>query len=981
MSEEKNNKNSGDKQQPANASGSIKDVVWPLKEDFSQIPAQMMNWVRECADAMILEDKPDEDGDIVMWFNRLMCDSDRFPDLAHQEGNPFDLESKNCGMWIRPGKPYSFFLPCTMVKKDTDVSVRGDWNCKLCNRGLPCRPALAGYYKFLQTYHPEEFIRQRQQYFENKDEIDGYLNYKYLLPELAYSPSELPLMPMQAVEAIRRKIDEYAYDISRSEEPNFPLSISDYTNTKTTSERVENWKNQSLNAFLKASLENSVAQKYSPADTEKMNYLMILKLLENPARYKEYVQRIASTEQDGPELTGGCYYGYVAGNDRNEVAERVKTIAENIQLKFGISNTYSKFTAMDLMQNLATVNDQPRYMPMTYTHIQDNTVYLITGLSEFTRAYRSASSDYGDPARRQAEHFIGEISEFKLGRFILLAGTENDIDEFLSLSPSLQIFFNNNKEIIRDKTIDEIYEIFKPLVDGKLGGPLPEDAAEQFKEYFTFNIGAFPFKNRSLAEYMANYMIQKHAFEFPQDLSGVKRKNFMEELDQLIGLKNIKTAVKNFYDFARFRQAARDNGIQLKASNMHMVFTGNPGTGKTTVARLLARALYDIGILKENKLVECEKKDLIGEYLGQTAPKTYAVIEKALGGVLFIDEAYSLASSGRNDSYNEEAIATLVKAMEDKRDNLVIIFAGYKNEMARFIASNPGIASRIGYTFHFEDYSEDELADMFFLKMRQSKLNVKESVRPKIKSIVQYFHNVENLGNGRFVDKLYQLTLQKRSAVNDPDIYNIDERSIPEIDEIIEYLPNNELMILPGAVKDSETRRVAFHEAGHAFLGRLLNAGDEIQRITVETSAGGVLGDVQQKRRVKDLKVREDYEKSICVLLGGLASEEVFLGAYSDGGSSDLNSAIDLARKMVEENGMSPLGFAARCLKDGEKEPGRVFEAVDAIISGQFERAKSILKEHEKAVDALAGALIASKTIDKEDIGKLFDGVSASEAL
>ena len=961
------NKQKSEKQVP------ISEVTWPLREDFSKIPAQMMNWVKECADAIILEEETDSDGDIVMWFNRAMCDSDRFADLAHQEGNPFDLENKPCGMWINPRKPYSFFLPCTMVKKDTDVSVRADWNCKLCNRGIPCRPALAGYYKYLQKYHPDEFIRQRQEYFKNKDEIDGYINYKYQLPELELTPSELPVMPLSAINAIRSKIDEYAYDISASGDSTYPVMITDYSNTKTTSERVENWKNQALNMFLRASLENVVAQRYSKADTEKMNYMMVLKLLEDPKKYREYIDRIAASEKDGQELTGGCYYGYVAGNDRNEVAERVKAIAENIQLRFGIGNTYSKFTAMDLMQSLATVNDQPRYMPMTYTRIQDNVVYLITGLSEFTKAYRSASNDFGDPARRQAEHFIKEISEFKLGRFILLAGTENDIEEFLALSPSLQIFFNNNKEVIRDKTIDEIYDIFRELVDGKLEGGLPEDAKDQFKEYFTFNIGAFPFRNRSLAEYTANYMIQKNQFGFPRDLSGVKRKNFMEELDQLIGLQNIKTAVKNFYDFARFRQAAGDNGIKLKASNMHMVFTGNPGTGKTTVARLLARALYDIGILKENKLVECEKKDLIGEYLGQTAPKTFGVIEKALGGVLFIDEAYSLTSSDRTDSYSEEAIATIVKAMEDKRDNLVIIFAGYKNEMARFISSNPGIASRIGYTFHFEDYTEDELVDMFFLKMKQSKLNVNESCRPKIKSIMQYFHNVENLGNGRFVDKLYQLTIQKRSAINDPDISNIDERSIPEIREITEFLPNNEQMILPGDIKDSEMRRVAFHEAGHAFIGRLLNAGDEIERITVESSAGGVLGYVQNKPRPRYLRVRSDYEDSICVLLGGLASEEVFLGAYSDGGSSDLSSAMELARSMVEDNGMSPLGFAARYLKDRDKDSRELFEAVDAVIRGQFDRARHLISDNSDSVQRLAEILRQKGTINKDEIAALWD--------
>ena len=149
---------------------------------------------------------------------------------------------------------------------------------------------------------------------------------------------------------------------------------------------------------------------------------------------------------------------------------------------------------------------------------------------------------------------------------------------------------------------------------------------------------------------------------------------------------------------------------------MHMVFTGNPGTGKTTIARVIAKILFDIGIIHENKLIEVERKDLVGEYQGKTAIKTFDVIDKAMGGVLFIDEAYSLSpkTSGNSD-FGDEAIATLIKAMEDHKDQLVVIFAGYKDEMKTFIDSNPGIASRIGYTFDFKDYTPDELVKIFYL--------------------------------------------------------------------------------------------------------------------------------------------------------------------------------------------------------------------------------------------------------------------------
>lgn len=148
-----------------------------------------------------------------------------------------------------------------------------------------------------------------------------------------------------------------------------------------------------------------------------------------------------------------------------------------------------------------------------------------------------------------------------------------------------------------------------------------------------------------------------------------------------------------------------------------MIFTGNPGTGKTLIARIMAKMLYDLGLISENKLIEVERKDLVASYVGQTSQKTSEVIEKAMGGVLFIDEAYALVQGKKDDGdYGIEAIATLIKAMEDYKENLVVIFAGYKDEMKSFLDINPGIASRIGYTFHFEDYNNVELQEIFVKK-------------------------------------------------------------------------------------------------------------------------------------------------------------------------------------------------------------------------------------------------------------------------
>ena len=179
-------------------------------------------------------------------------------------------------------------------------------------------------------------------------------------------------------------------------------------------------------------------------------------------------------------------------------------------------------------------------------------------------------------------------------------------------------------------------------------------------------------------------------------------------MEDIVGLYDIKKKIDDFKKFVIFKQKAKALGRKMQTTNFHMIYTGNPGTGKTTIARIMTKMLYQLGIIKEDKLVEVERKDLIGKYIGQTAPKTAEVISKAMGGVLFIDEAYSLANPSGND-FGKEAIATLIKAMEDHSDEFVVIFAGYRREMEEFVSMNPGIASRIGYKFDFKDYSSQEL--------------------------------------------------------------------------------------------------------------------------------------------------------------------------------------------------------------------------------------------------------------------------------
>ena len=184
------------------------------------------------------------------------------------------------------------------------------------------------------------------------------------------------------------------------------------------------------------------------------------------------------------------------------------------------------------------------------------------------------------------------------------------------------------------------------------------------------------------------------------------------ELDALVGLDSVKVEVRKLAEMVKFNAARQKAGLPADALTSHFVFTGNPGTGKTTIARLLARIYRKLGVLKRGHLVEVDRSKLVAGYVGQTAIQTNAVIDAALDGVLFIDEAYSLASGGSSD-FGREAIATLLKRMEDQRERLVVIVAGYEDEMRQFVDSNPGLKSRFTKYIRFPDYSAEEMTKIF----------------------------------------------------------------------------------------------------------------------------------------------------------------------------------------------------------------------------------------------------------------------------
>ena len=328
-----------------------------------------------------------------------------------------------------------------------------------------------------------------------------------------------------------------------------------------------------------------------------------------------------------------------------------------------------------------------------------------------------------------------ELTNFFLGRETL----KNNYFDFTikSHNPDIQDIYNN---VLEHVSIDE-------------------DNQVKLLDYITNTY-------KSDTDYVAYQNDLIKYISFNKEIPFLKRDLTTEEvfadLEELVGWKKVKKVLYELVDVIELKKKAGNN-LNIKDINLHMVFLGNPGTGKTTIARLIANILYNLKYIKENKLVEVTVKDLVAEYVGQTAPKTMSVIEKSMNGVLFIDEAYALAAKDGN-SYNAEAIATLIQAMENYRDKLVVIFAGYTKEMQDFLNSNSGITSRIGYTLEFEDYTTKELVEIFKTFTDKAGFIVEEEALKYLEEIIDKYRHMKNFGNARFVRNIYEKTIVKHAT-------------------------------------------------------------------------------------------------------------------------------------------------------------------------------------------------------------------------
>ncbi len=237
----------------------------------------------------------------------------------------------------------------------------------------------------------------------------------------------------------------------------------------------------------------------------------------------------------------------------------------------------------------------------------------------------------------------------------------------------------------------------------------------------------------------------------------------MAELDQLVGLQPVKDRVRSYANFLRLQQQRKKSGLATMPITLHMVFSGNPGTGKTTVARIVGQILGAMGTLRSGHVVETDRSGLVAQYAGQTGPRTNKLCDSALGGILFIDEAYSLVDESGDDSYGREAVQALLKRMEDDRDRMVVILAGYSDEMNDMIRSNPGLSSRINTRIHFDDYAPTDLGYIFEMLCEQNQYQLSSESRHRL--LLGFHHLYQNrdrhFGNGRLVRNTFEDTVRK----------------------------------------------------------------------------------------------------------------------------------------------------------------------------------------------------------------------------
>lgn len=411
---------------------------------------------------------------------------------------------------------------------------------------------------------------------------------------------------------------------------------------------------------------------------------------------------------------------------------------------------------------------------------REKVTQAIGGVLFIDEAYSLLNSKNDDYGQEALDTLVKMIEDNRENLVVILAGYKEDMDELMRREVALKSRFPNIIHFA-DYTAEEMYRIAVSIAKQN-EYEIDSTCYDELITYFESKIykGKNPNGNGRLVRNLIETAISNQAVRVVKeneveysllklvdfDLEKKTTFHLEEQLSTIIGLENVKSFLKNQYQVLKAQEKRKSLGIDTDVTqSLNMIFMGNPGTGKTTVARLIANMLKDMGILRNGQLVEVSRSDLVAEYVGQTAPKVTDVFQSALGGVLFIDEAYSLSSGGDND-FGKEAIDTLIKLMEDHRGEIVVILAGYNKEMTDFLKINSGLESRFPLRLDFPDYDIHELMLIFDKMLKDRGFQATEEARNRSKEKIEYMQKTATTdsGNGRMVRNLIDEIIRNQSA-------------------------------------------------------------------------------------------------------------------------------------------------------------------------------------------------------------------------
>lgn len=430
----------------------------------------------------------------------------------------------------------------------------------------------------------------------------------------------------------------------------------------------------------------------------------------------------------------------------------------------------------------------------------------LDGILFIDEAYALSTGDDKDFGKEAINILVDRMEKDRERLAVFLAGYEDSMKMFLESNPGLASRVSR-KFYFRDYTGTELLQIFQRQMD-KNEYTMSDECLKVMEKYFCYLYDTRDnnFGNGRVVRNIFERLVKCQADRLAEEdevtvdmlktftiedieravpvkdiiVTSDKLDSVMNELEQYVGLNNIKDHIRSLINMIKTNQKREELGLPVKQLTYHAIFCGSPGTGKTTIARILGRIYQTLGVLKKGHVVEVDRSGLVAGYVGQTEEKTNKAIDKAMDGILFIDEAYALA--GGNNDFGKNAIDTILKRMDDDRERLIVIAAGYTEKMRMFINSNPGLKDRFSWTFEFKDYTEKELMDIFLLFAQKQHYILSDEA---IKALSDHFHNIyrlrdEHFGNGRYVRNLFEKVVMEQSSRIGADIENVkrDELSI-----------------------------------------------------------------------------------------------------------------------------------------------------------------------------------------------------------